>query len=55
MNRRGNEEAEEKGIVRRKRGNGRKKFSLGLDFSGGRVERRKNRRFNRAGERIEVD
>lgn len=28
---------------------GRKTFSLGLDFSGGRVERRKNRRLNRAG------
>lgn len=29
---------------------GRTKFSLGLDFSGDRVERRKNGRFNRAGE-----
>ena len=28
---------------------GRRKFNLGLDFSGGTVERRKNGRFNRAG------
>lgn len=30
---------------------GRKKSSLGLDFSGDRVERRKNGRFNRAGKK----
>lgn len=29
---------------------GMKKFSLGLDFSGGTLERRKNGRLNRAGE-----
>lgn len=34
---------------------GRKKFSLGPDSSGGKVERRKNLSLNRAGEDREVD
>lgn len=47
--------ADENGIVREKCEKGRKKFSLGLDFSGGRVERRKNLNLNEAREDREVD